>query len=100
MFLPLGADQVDLRTPMSGPTRCFTDRSQDMVYRSLDTIEREIDQEARARFPGSTVLPDVPLPYGDDPGIEPRGPVGPGAARRRQAAGLPALQAPSRAYSL
>ena len=37
----------------------------------LDTIEREIDQELRARFPGSAVRQAVLLQYGDDPEIEP-----------------------------
>ena len=37
----------------------------------LDTIEREIDQEVRARFPGSAVRQAVLLQYGDDPEIEP-----------------------------
>jgi hypothetical protein len=37
----------------------------------LDVIEREIDQEVRARFPGSAVRQAVLLQYGDDPGIEP-----------------------------
>jgi hypothetical protein len=37
----------------------------------LDMIEREIDQEARARFPGTAVRQAVLLRYGDDPGIEP-----------------------------
>jgi hypothetical protein len=37
----------------------------------LDTIEREIDQEARARFPGTVVRQAVLLQYGDDPEIEP-----------------------------
>jgi len=37
----------------------------------LDTIEREIDQQARARFPGSAVRQAVLLQYGDDPEIEP-----------------------------
>ena len=37
----------------------------------LDVIEREIDQEARARFPGTAVRQAVLLQYGDDPGIEP-----------------------------
>jgi Arc/MetJ-type ribon-helix-helix transcriptional regulator len=37
----------------------------------LDVIEREIDQEARARFPGSAVRQAVLLQYGDDPLIEP-----------------------------
>jgi len=38
----------------------------------LDVIEREIDQEARARFPGTAVRQAVLLQYGDDPEIEPR----------------------------
>ena len=37
----------------------------------LDVIEREIDQELRARFPGTAVRQAVLLQYGDDPGIEP-----------------------------
>ena len=37
----------------------------------LGTIEREIDQELRARFPGSAVGQAVLLQYGDDPEIEP-----------------------------
>jgi Arc/MetJ-type ribon-helix-helix transcriptional regulator len=37
----------------------------------LDVIEREIDQEVRARFPGTAVRQAVLLQYGDDPGIEP-----------------------------
>ena len=37
----------------------------------LDTIEREIDQEARARFHGSAVRQAVLLQYGDDPEIGP-----------------------------
>jgi hypothetical protein len=37
----------------------------------LDTIEREIDQEVRARFPDSAVRQAVLLQYGDDPEIEP-----------------------------
>ncbi len=37
----------------------------------LDTIEHEIDQEVRARFPGSAVRQAVLLQYGDDPEIEP-----------------------------
>jgi Arc/MetJ-type ribon-helix-helix transcriptional regulator len=37
----------------------------------LDVIEREIDQEARARFPGSAVRQAVLLQYGDDPEIGP-----------------------------
>jgi hypothetical protein len=38
----------------------------------LDVIEREIDQEARARFPGTAVRQTVLLQYGDDPRIKPR----------------------------
>ena len=37
----------------------------------LDKIEREIDQEARARFPGSAVRQAMLLQYGDDPETEP-----------------------------
>jgi Arc/MetJ-type ribon-helix-helix transcriptional regulator len=37
----------------------------------LDTIEREIDAEVRARFPGTAVRQAVLLQYGDDPEIEP-----------------------------
>ena len=37
----------------------------------LDTIEHEIDQEMRARFPGTAVRQAVLLQYGDDPLIEP-----------------------------
>ena len=37
----------------------------------LDEIEREIDAEARERFPGSAVRQVVLLQYGDDPEIEP-----------------------------
>jgi hypothetical protein len=37
----------------------------------LDTIEREIDQEVRARFPGTAVRQAVLLQYGDDPEIGP-----------------------------
>ena len=37
----------------------------------LDTIEREIDQEVRARFPGTAVRQAELLQYGDDPLIEP-----------------------------
>ena len=37
----------------------------------LDMIEREIDQEVRARFPGTAVRQAVLLQYGDDPLIEP-----------------------------
>ena len=37
----------------------------------LDVIEREIDQEVRAHFPGTAVRQAVLLQYGDDPEIEP-----------------------------
>ena len=37
----------------------------------LDDIEREIDAEARERFPGGAVRQAVLLQYGDDPEIEP-----------------------------
>jgi hypothetical protein len=37
----------------------------------LDEIEREIDAEARERFPGGAVRQVVLLQYGDDPEIEP-----------------------------
>ena len=37
----------------------------------LDAIQREIDQEARARFPGTAVQEAVLLQYGDDPEIGP-----------------------------
>jgi hypothetical protein len=37
----------------------------------LDVIEREIDQQVRARFPGTAVRRAVLLQYGDDPEIEP-----------------------------
>jgi Arc/MetJ-type ribon-helix-helix transcriptional regulator len=37
----------------------------------LDVIEREIDQEVRARFPGTAVRQAMLLQYGDDPEIEP-----------------------------
>lgn len=37
----------------------------------LDDIEREIDAEARERFPGGAVRQTVLLQYGDDPEIEP-----------------------------
>ena len=37
----------------------------------LDVIEGEIDQEARARFPGTAVRQAVLLQYGDDPEIGP-----------------------------
>jgi hypothetical protein len=37
----------------------------------LDDIEREIDSEARERFPGGAMRQVVLLQYGDDPEIEP-----------------------------
>jgi Arc/MetJ-type ribon-helix-helix transcriptional regulator len=37
----------------------------------LDVIEREINEEVRARFPGTAVRQAVLLQYGDDPLIEP-----------------------------
>jgi hypothetical protein len=37
----------------------------------LDDIEREIDAEARERFPGDAVRQVVLQQYGDDPEIEP-----------------------------
>jgi Arc/MetJ-type ribon-helix-helix transcriptional regulator len=42
-----------------------------MDRKVLDTVEREIDQEVRARFPGTAVRQAVLLQYGDDPEIEP-----------------------------
>ena len=47
--------------------RCDAEMDRDV----LDTIEREIDQEVRARFPGSAVRQAVLLQYGDDPEIGP-----------------------------
>jgi hypothetical protein len=38
----------------------------------LDVIEREIDDEVRARFPGGAVGQVMLLQYGEDPQIEPR----------------------------
>ena len=46
-------------------------REAEMDRDVLDTIEREIDQEVRARFPGTAVRQAVLLQYGDDPEIEP-----------------------------
>ena len=37
----------------------------------FDSVEREIDDEVRARFPGDVIKQAVPLHYGDDPEIEP-----------------------------
>ena len=54
----------------------------------LDTIERDINEELRARFPGTAVRQAVLLHYGDDPEF---GPVdlwvGPGGPARRGPAG-------------
>jgi hypothetical protein len=50
-----------------GELRCDAEMNRNV----LDTIEREIDQEARARFPGTAVRQAVLLQYGDDPEIEP-----------------------------
>ena len=50
----------------------------------LADIEREIDAEARERFPGGAVRQVVLLQYGDDPRSSGR-PVGPGAAQKDQA---------------
>ena len=46
-------------------------RQAEMDRDVLDTIEREINEEVRARFPGSAVRQAVLLQYGDDPEIEP-----------------------------
>src|SRR4029077_13183778 len=48
-----------------GELRCDAEMDRDV----LDVIEREIDQEARARFPGTAVRQAVLLQYGDDPEI-------------------------------
>ena len=37
----------------------------------FDSVEREIDAEVRARFPGDVIKQAVLLHYGDDPEIEP-----------------------------
>ena len=50
-----------------GELRCDAEMDRDV----LDTIEREIDQEVRARFPGTAVRQAVLLQYGDDPEIGP-----------------------------
>ena len=50
-----------------GELRCDAEMDRDV----LDTIEREIDREARARFPGTAVRQAVLLQYGDDPEIGP-----------------------------
>ncbi len=46
-------------------------RQAEMDRDVLDTIEREINEEVRARFAGSAVRQAVLLQYGDDPEIEP-----------------------------
>jgi hypothetical protein len=42
-----------------------------MDHAVLDSVEREIDDELRARFPGDVIKQAVLLNYGDDPEIEP-----------------------------
>jgi hypothetical protein len=42
-----------------------------MDHAVFDRIEREIDDEVRARFPGDVIKQAVLLHYGDDPEIEP-----------------------------
>ena len=42
-----------------------------MDHAVLDSVEREIDDELRARFPGDVIKQAVLLHYGDDPEIEP-----------------------------
>jgi hypothetical protein len=37
----------------------------------FESVEREIDDEVRARFPGDVIKQAVLLQYGDDPEIEP-----------------------------
>ena len=37
----------------------------------FDSVEREIDDEVRARFPGDVIKQAVLLHYGDDPEVEP-----------------------------
>ena len=37
----------------------------------FESVEREIDDEVRARFPGDVIKQAVLLHYGDDPEIEP-----------------------------
>jgi Arc/MetJ-type ribon-helix-helix transcriptional regulator len=54
-----------LREPKPGTGKLRNDRD------VLDVIEREIDQEAKARFPGTAVRQAMLLQYGDDPEIEP-----------------------------
>ena len=61
-------DRVRERPPhqrLQIPAMTETDRD------VLDTIEREINEELRARFPGSMVRQAVLLQYGDDPEIQP-----------------------------
>ena len=42
-----------------------------MVRAVFESVEREIDDEVRARFPGDVIKQAVLLHYGDDPEIEP-----------------------------
>jgi hypothetical protein len=42
-----------------------------MEHAVFDRIEREIDDELRARFPGDVIKQVVLLHYGDDPEVEP-----------------------------
>jgi hypothetical protein len=42
-----------------------------MDHAVFESVEREIDNEARARFPGDVIKQAVLLHYGDDPEIEP-----------------------------
>ena len=42
-----------------------------MDHAGFDSIEREIDDEVRARFPSDVIRQAVLLHYGDDPEIEP-----------------------------
>jgi len=44
-----------------------------MDHAVLDSVEREVDDELRARFPADVIKQAVLLHYGDDPEIEPGG---------------------------
>ena len=46
-------------------------READMDRTVFESVEREIDDEVRARFPGDVIKQAVLLHYGDDPEIEP-----------------------------
>ena len=46
-------------------------READMDRAVFESVEREIDDEVRARFPGDVIKQAVLLQYGDDPEIEP-----------------------------